>query len=73
MCLEGKKQKSKNDWFISTLKCSKQCTSDVWIRGWNKKRYWSVNVFRGFEAPRTVIIFQVKRHQQRHGRQFYWL
>ena len=37
MCLEVKKQKAKKDWFICTLKYSKQCTCKVFIRGWNKK------------------------------------
>ena len=36
MCLEVKKQKANNDWFICTSKCSKECTSEVFIREWTK-------------------------------------
>ena len=31
MCLASKKQDRKNDWFISTLKCSKQCMREAEI------------------------------------------
>ena len=35
MCLVSKKQDRKNDWFISMLKCSKQC---MWEAEINKVR-----------------------------------
>ena len=46
MCLEFKKQKAKNDWFNCTVKCIKQCTRGVFIRGWNKKRLMCLKFFK---------------------------
>ena len=47
MCLEAKKQKTKNDWFICTLKRSKNARVRFFLEAEINKV--SANVFKGFE------------------------
>ena len=57
MCLEVKKQKKKNDLFNCMLKCSKQYTHEVFIRGWNKKgkhRLMCLKILKDQERWRVV-------------------
>ena len=55
MWLEVKKQKEKNSSFICMLKSSKQCTREVFIRGWNKNsKRPLINVFKDSARPRSV-------------------
>ena len=61
MCLEVKKQKVKDDWFICTLKCCKQFTGKVFIRGWNKK------------IKDRLVCLEVQKHQVRcTDNEFLW-
>ena len=46
MCLEAKKQKIKNDWFICTLKCSKNVQVGSLLEAEINKG--SANVFKAF-------------------------
>ena len=46
MCLEAKKQKTKNDWFMCTLKCSKNIHVGFLLEAETNKG--SANVFKGF-------------------------
>ena len=66
-----KQKKAKNDWFICTLKCSKQYTREVFFRGSNKKS--KDTVFRGFEARGKVDgwwIFKLNYIQKGTGESF---
>ena len=57
MCLEYKNQKAKNDWFNCTLKYSKHCTREIFIRGWNK-----TEIKKG---KQRLMCFEVLKHQKR--------
>ena len=62
MCLDVKKQKVDNDWLICTLKCSKQCAREVFIRVWTKNsKRLLINVFRDSAAPRKVYGWWVSK------------
>ena len=52
MCLEAKNQNTKNDWFIYTLKNSKNARVRSILEAEINKG--SANAFKGFESPTKV-------------------
>ena len=52
MCLEAKKEKAKNDWFICTLNGSKKVRLRSLLEAEINKE--PANVLKGFELPRKV-------------------
>ena len=74
MCVEFKKQKEKKKSFTCSLTWSKQCTREVFIRGYNKNsNRRPINVFTVPKTSRKVYgwwIFKLKYNNKRTGESF---